>query len=140
MSAFVAQFEKVLNEIRTKISVLPYRADESSAIELTGLLDTGAQFSVITPRVAELLKLEAVDLKKAYTANGWYETPVYRLDAILPCGVRVTGLRVSTGDLMVCDMLIGMDIIKHGDMLLTNSPYTSFTFRIPAKGNVPIGA
>ena len=65
MSAFVAQFEKVLNEIRTKISVLPYRADESSAIELTGLLDTGAQFSVITPRVAELLKLEAVDLKKS---------------------------------------------------------------------------
>ena len=63
MSAFVAQFANVVNEIRTKISVLPYGADESSAIELTGLWDTGAQFSVITPRVAELLKLEAVDLK-----------------------------------------------------------------------------
>ena len=140
MSAFVAQFENVVNEIRTKISVLPYRADESSAIELTGLWDTGAQFSVITPRVAELLKLEAVDLKKAYTATGWYETPVYRLDTILPCGVRVAGLRVSTGDLMVCDMLIGMDIIKHGDMQLTNSPTTSFTFRIPSQGNAPFGA
>ena len=99
-----------------------------------------AQFSVITPRVAELLKLEAVDLKKAYTANGWYETPVYRLDAILPCGMRVAGLRVSTGDLMVCDMLIGMDIIRHGDMQLTNSPNTSFTFRIPSQGNAPFGA
>ena len=53
MSAFVAQFANVVNEIRTKISVLPYRANESSAIELTGLWDTGAQFSVITPRVAE---------------------------------------------------------------------------------------
>ena len=140
MSAFVAQFANVVNEIRTKISVLPYRADESDAIELTGLWDTGAQFSVITPRVAELLKLEAVDLKKAYTANGWYETPVCRLDVILPCGVRVAGLRVSTGDLMVCDMLIGMDIIKHGDMQLTNSPNTSFTFRIPSQGNAPFGA
>ena len=140
MSAFVAQFANVVNEIRTKISVLPYRADESSAIELTGLWDTGAQFSVITPRVAELLKLEAVDLKKAYMANGWYETPVYRLDVILPCGVRVAGLRVSTGDLMVCDMLIGMDIIKHGDMQLTNSPNTSFAFRIPSQGNAPFGA
>ena len=140
MSAFVAQFANVVNEIRTKISVLPYRADESSAIELTGLWDTGAQFSVITPRVAELLKLEAVDLKKAYTANGWYEAPVYRLDAILPCGVRVAGLRVSTGDLMVCDMLIGMDIIKHGDMQLTNSPNTNFTFRIPSQGNAPLDA
>ena len=98
MSAFVAQFANVVNEIRTKISVL------------------------------------------AYTANGWYETPVYRLDAILPCGMRVAGLRVSTGGLMVCDMLIGMDIIKHGDMQLTNSPNTSFTFRIPSLGNAPFGA
>ena len=73
-------------------------------------------------------------------ANGWYETPVYRLDVILPCGVRVAGLRVSTGDLMVCDMLIGMDIIKHGDMQLTNSPNTSFTFRIPSQGSVPFDA
>ena len=102
MSAFVAQFANVVNEIRTKISVLPYRADESNAIELTGLWDTGAQFSVITP--------------------------------------RVDGLRVSTGDLMVCDMLIGMDIIKHGDMQLTNSSNTSFTFRIPSQGNAPFGA
>ena len=38
MSAFVEQLANVVNEIRTKISVLPYRADESDAIELIGFL------------------------------------------------------------------------------------------------------
>ena len=68
----------------------------------------------------DILGLDAFDLKKAYTANGNYETPVYRLDAILPTGHRVPGLKVSTGDLIVCDMLIGMDVIGCGDLLLTN--------------------
>ena len=71
---------------------------------MTCLWDTGAQFSVITPRIAEILGLDAVYLKKAYTANGIYETPVYRLDAILPTGYRVRGLKVSTGDLAAATM------------------------------------
>ena len=89
MSAFVARYDALVNELRTKVKVLPHGAPEQKAIELTCLWDTGAQFSVITPRVADILGLDAVDLKKAYTANGIYETPVYRLDAILPTGHRV---------------------------------------------------
>ena len=41
---------------------------------------------------------------------------------------------------VVCDALIGMDVITLGDMGLTNLQNTRFMFRIPAKGNVPIGA
>ena len=46
----------------------------------------------------------------------------------------MTGLKVSTGDLMVCDMLIGMDVIRHGDLLITNKDNTEFSFRIPSEG------
>ena len=138
MSAFVARYDALVNELRTKIKVLPHDAPESSAIELTCLWDTGAQFSVITPRIAEILGLDAVDLKKAYTANGIYETPVYRLDAILPTGYRVRGLKVSTGDLLVCDMLRGMDVINCGDFLVTNKGKTEFAFRIPSEGKSPL--
>ncbi len=101
-------------------------------------LGHGAQFSVITPRVADVLGLDAVDLKKAYTANGIYETPVYRLDVVLPTGRRVPGLKVSTGNLLVCDMLIGMDVIGCGDFLLTNRGTTEFAFRIPSEGKSPL--
>ena len=89
MSAFIAKYDTLVNELRTKIKVLPHDAPESSAIELTCLWDTGAQFSVITPRIAEILGLDAVDLKKAYTANGIYETPVYRLDTLQPLSMLV---------------------------------------------------
>lgn len=138
MSAFIARYPGIVNEIRTKVSVLPYRADESQRIELSGLWDTGAQFSVITQRIADLLGLKPVDIKKAYTASGWYETLVYRLDAILPNGVRISGLCVSTGELMVCDMLIGMDIIRHCDLLITNKGATQFSFNIPSVGESPV--
>lgn len=138
MSAFVARYDALVNELRTKVKVLPHGASEKSAIELTCLWDTGAQFSVITPRVADILGLDAVDLKKAYTANGIYETPVYRLDVILPAGHRVSGLKVSTGNLLVCDMLIGMDVIGRGDFLLTNKGATEFAFRIPSEGKSPL--
>ena len=137
MSAFLAKYPGIVNEIRTKVSVLPCHADESGKIEVTGLWDTGAQYSVITQKLADLLGLQPVDIGRAYTANGWYETHVYRLDAILPNGVRVTGLKVSTGDLMVCDMLIGMDVIRHGDLLITNKDNTEFSFRIPSDGTSP---
>jgi len=138
MSAFVTRFPVIVNEIKTKISVLPYREDASKSLDVAGLWDTGAMFSVVSRRVAEMLHLEAVDLKRAYTANGWYETPVYRVDVILPNGVRVAGLHVSRGELMVCDMLIGMDVIRHGDFMITNGAQTEFAFRIPAEGSAPI--
>ena len=80
----------------------------------------------------------SVDLKKAYTANGIYETPVYRLDAILLTGYRVRGLKASTGDLLVCDMLNGMDVIGCGDFLITNNGMTEFAFRIPSAGKSPL--
>lgn len=57
---------------------------------------------------------------------------------ILPAGHRVSGLKVSTGNLLVCDMLIGMDVIGRGDFLLTNKGATEFAFRIPSEGKSPL--
>ncbi len=70
-----------------------------------------------------------------YTANGWYETPVYRINLLLPNGILINGLRVSQSDLMVCDMLIGMDVISLGDFHLTNGGNTVFKFVIPPESS-----
>ena len=44
MSAFVARYDSLVNELRTKVKVLPHGASEASAIELTCLWDTGHSF------------------------------------------------------------------------------------------------
>lgn len=138
MSAVVKSFPGVVREILTDVSISQHPSDRASFSAAKALWDTGATFSVVSRAMAEELDLVPVDFSQAYTANGWYETPVFRIDLLLPNGMLVEGLRVSQSDLMVCDMLIGMDVISLGDLQLSNCPNTHFAFRIPAEGTMPI--
>ena len=57
------------------------------------------------------------------------------VDVMLPNKMLVRGLRVSDGVFDDADILIGMDIIKMGDLMVSNRGNTRFTFRIPAEGD-----
>lgn len=73
-----------------------------------------------------------IDKGFAHTVQGTYEPSVYLLDVMLPNGMVVKNQHVSDGDFDDCDVLIGMDIIKLGDLQITNYGQTKFIFRIPA--------
>ena len=131
MSAISTEYPNVVREIITNVNVASHPATDGVFLCVRALWDTGATFSVISRGTASKLRLAPVDFSCAYTANGWYETPVYRIDVLLPNGIMVKGLRVSQSDLMVCDMLLGMDVISLGDFHLTNDGNTVFKFVIP---------
>lgn len=86
----------------------------------TGIWDTGASGSVITRRVIENLGLQSVDRAPVSTAAGVRESDVYLVNIALPSQVGFKGLRVTEGDILGVDVLIGMDIICLGDFAITH--------------------
>lgn len=104
--------------------------------------DTGATNTVICPRIVQELNLKPsgrVTCSAVGAGNQvhQYETDTYLVNLVLPNSVTVQGLKVSEGSVGDVDILIGMDIIHHGDLAVTNyGGKTWFTFRVPS--NEPI--
>lgn len=99
-----------------------------------GLWDTGASRSSIDKRVANEMVLQPIGLANISTANGVVSVNTYLIDLTLPNNVTVHDVIVSGADLGGdIDLLIGMDIIRHGDFAITNTNgSTTFSFRIPS--------
>lgn len=96
--------------------------------------DTGATGTVITSKVASDLGLQPIGFATSHHAGGVSKVPTYLVNIYLPNGINIPGVRVIeatlTGDF---EMLIGMDIISHGDFSFTNVGGEScFSFRIPS--------
>lgn len=102
--------------------------------EFKAIWDTGATHSVITQRVASLLKLTQTTFREVNTAGGKVLKKVYLVNFYLPNMVafnfvEVTEMDAISGDF---DVLIGMDIIASGDFAVTNfQGKTTFTYRYP---------
>lgn len=96
--------------------------------------DTGATNTVITPRILKELSLTIVDIATIVGVNSEPEyAQVALFNLLLPNSVYIRGVRGS-----VCtigggaDILIGMDIIKFGDLAISNrGGQTLFSFAIP---------
>lgn len=99
-----------------------------------GLWDTGASKSSIDKRVADALGLIPIGRGSISTANGVVAVNTYFIDLTLPNHVTIGNILVTGADLGDdVDVLIGMDIIRHGDFSITNTNHsTTFSFRIPS--------
>ena len=105
--------------------------------EFGAIWDTGASGSVITPNVVTLLSLQPIDEQLVQTANGQRNANVYLVNFYLPNHVAVSGVRVTDGDLLATDVLIGMDIINMRDFAITNAAgRTCMTFQMPSSRRI----
>jgi len=96
--------------------------------------DTGATNSVITQQVIDECGLKPIGMTQVNTANGSMITPVFLASIFLPNKVCIPQLRVTQGNLLGnAQVLIGMDIIRQGDLAITNKDgKTVFSFRMPS--------
>lgn len=102
-------------------------------IKYVALWDTGATGSVISPKVVEDLGLPVIGRRNVTDANRTMETTEHLVNIMMPNSVGVVGVAVTKNNLTGFDVLIGMDIIKYGDFVLTNYKGKSvFTFRVPS--------
>lgn len=97
------------------------------------LVDTGATGSCISRRFATNAQLKPIKLGTVIGAHGIAIVPVYQIDILLPNGIYFTNMEVAEfyGNINF-DFIIGMNILRMGDMALTNAQgKTVFSFRIP---------
>ena len=135
MSAFAVDFGGIEDAIVCNVAVANSDDSVPKFTQCRSLWDTGAAFSVISKRLVDALGADPIDQGFAYTVQGTYRPNVYMVDVMLPNKMLVRGLRVSDGVFEDADILIGMDIIKLGDLMVSNRGNTRFTFRIPAEGD-----
>ncbi len=101
--------------------------------EFQAIWDTGATNTVITERVVNECGLKPIGMIRVETASGTEDTETYIVNAELPNRVGFSYLKVSKGKIKGIDVLIGMDIISHGDLAISNfEGKTTFAFRIPS--------
>lgn len=135
--AFTLKSKGILNMLKTETLVLSDIRDKNVPYTpkmWCGLWDTGASKSSITKRIVDDLNLIPVGNTNISTANGIVSVNIYFVDIGLPNGVTIKNVLVSCADLGEdIDVLIGMDIIKHGDFSITNTNNkTTFSFRTPS--------
>lgn len=136
--AFTLKSDTILNMLVTDTLIDSNNRDATKIInnnkKWKGLWDTGASLSSIDQRVVNELGLTPVGKQKISTANGIILVNTYIIDITLPNHVIIQNVLVSCSNLGEdTDILIGMDIIRHGDFSITHTDNsTTFSFRIPS--------
>ena len=104
-----------------------------SQSEFLAIWDTGATNTVITENVVNACGLKPIGMARVNTANGQADCPVFLINLLLPSNVGFHHLRVTQGQLIGADVLIGMDVITRGDFTVTNKDAkTVVSFRMPS--------
>lgn len=145
--AFSVDYNGIPNSIVTQVEIHISPDVVTSAprksVRVNAVWDTGATGSVISPEVVDLLGLPLVS-KGIVFGVGSDDGKVrdqYMVDLVLPNNVKITDVFVSevpikTTALENAKMLIGMDIIRMGDMTISNGRgRTKFCFCIPPHDN-----
>ena len=135
--AFTLKSSRILNMLPTSTIVSSDVRNNNMPFKLKqwrGLWDTGASKSSITQRIVDDLNLIPVGNTNVSTANGIITANTYYVGLTLLNRVTVKTVLVSCADLGDdIDVLIGMDIIRHGDFAITNTNgSTTFSFRTPS--------
>ena len=128
--AFKLEYSHIPIELKTKVTI---RNKFGLEKEYDAVWDTGATNTAITHKVYNELNLKPIDSSKVRGVNsGIHTVDIVLIDITLVNKVNITNVRAGVCDIGGCDMLIGMDIIKFGDLAISNkNNKTIFSFVIP---------
>ena len=134
--AFTRKYNSIADQIISSCGVsepIENVSQKFSIITFDALWDTGATCSAISKNVVEKLKLIPVSKVTVDHANGQSIVNVFEISLTLPNKTLFQSLRVTECILSGFDLLIGMDVISHGDFSISNMKgKTTFSFRIPS--------
>jgi len=130
---FTFEYNEIVRSLHTPVRI-ESAINTQGEIAIDGLWDTGAGCSLSRPEVASRLNLQRVSETFISTPSGKdIPSKVYIVNISLPNNAKILNLLVVEGIPNSCDMLIGMDIINHGDFAISNfDSKTTFSFRIPS--------
>ena len=110
--------------------------------KFVAMWDTGSNISVVSQRVIQVCGLEQEGELNDITHLGGTvrNKPAYFVKLILPKGIEFPRVQVTSGICNGFDVLIGVDIIRHGDFLILNGGgKTEALFRYPSVNDSGLG-
>jgi predicted aspartyl protease len=131
--AFTRTYNTISNVLTLPVKITLKGTDGEYQTE--GIIDTGATGSVISQHIADTLGAAPQTFVQVHTASAKNViTPLYEADIELNGQVKISGLMVTSGELIQgTECLIGMDILSQGDLSVTNhAGQTCLSFRIPS--------
>jgi len=145
MNVFVKEYDRKADAIVTNAILMPagevregrplppYVYTENAA------WDTGAQVTIISPRLVEALGLLPCGQGQFMGIGGDQVSDAYLVYVGLSNGDLIGEVKVYCSDIDDYDILLGMDIITETDFLITNKDAkTTFQFRSPSEGGVKL--
>jgi len=138
LKADSGRFREIVSEIGISVPFVEsgsVQKDDKRILHTSALWDTGATNSVVTKSTAQNLSLKPISKSWSYHAGGKSLVNVYLVNIYLPNNIVIPNVRVSECDDSAGNfgVIIGMDIITHGDFSITNvNNETTFSFRIPS--------
>ena len=135
--AFETRYPHLAEYLLTELDVYPNPTTEPEKCKtIRAKWDTGANHSVISIRLKELLNLMPIASETITGIGGPQIIEVVRLAVKLPNDLYVSSKRIGVCNIQSAhdiDMLIGMDIIKLGDFHISNSDgKTRFSYIVPS--------
>lgn len=131
--SFTIKFPKVTKIIETDCHISKSYVTTPNQVIAKALWDTGATSSAITSEFAQKLGLKPIGKTYVNHADGTSLTNVYSVNVYLTDDIRFQFIQATEAILKDYDILIGMDIISHGDFSISNyDKKTTFSFRVPS--------
>jgi hypothetical protein len=133
-----------INQIITEAKMLPPHKYNEAVIPYSKtvkiLWDTGASKSCIRTDLAEKYKFPIISSITVMGAGGPFLTNSYLMGLLLPNNIIISEIEVmGLHNAQEIDMLIGMDIIKLGDFLVsTHNEQMYFSFQMPSMGGITL--
>lgn len=134
-TAYTYRYQRIVNQILIKCCLSLPDDEASETEELSALWDTGAMSTCVSLEKAKELNLTQVNSLQVMGANNEpFDAPVYivrlRMGKFVLPMIPVIGLPMENAG---HDVIIGMDIISHGDLSITNyQGKTVISFREPS--------
>ena len=129
--AFTTTYEGLSNKLINEVHL----QNGNEIILAKAQWDTGATNSCISHDVVSNLKLIPFGIVNSYTPSGSAKQNTYIININLPNNLNINDVVVTESEIgkQGIDILIGMDVIRHGDFAISNcSGKTVFTFRFPS--------
>jgi hypothetical protein len=106
-------------------------------VQFDAIWDTGATNSCITQAVIDGCGLAPIGIAQVHGVGGATMQEAFLVNIHLPGPVGFASVRVTRGQFIGGDILIGMDIISQGDFAVSNhGGVTKFSYRIPSQKHI----
>jgi predicted aspartyl protease len=128
------EYGKIVREISTPVTIYSsFSSSNSKIVTTSAVWDTGANHSVLSPKIVQELELCTVDSKLVHGINNSRCLSDVVLATIkITDDLILTDRRFSVNTIPGTDVLIGMDIIMLGNFVINNTDgKTLFSFVIP---------